>query len=141
MQLSSALAAVAALALFPEATVAAGAKCRVDLKHGQAVVSSFEVLAGSRKTVKEEGFSWTCSTERDTCNAVNCILPKGLTAVGVQISSGKPKDRAAEESAARQAAAPKVVALWLLENVYSGRKWPRIFKTGGHLGILWGASG
>lgn len=105
MQLSSALAAIAALALFPEATVAAGATCRVYLKHGQAVVSFFDVLAGSRKTVEEEGFSWTCSTERDTCNAVSCILPKGLTAVGVQISSGKAKDRAAAESAA-----PKVAA-------------------------------
>ncbi|TLD18655.1 hypothetical protein PspLS_10284 [Pyricularia sp. CBS 133598] len=112
MQFSSAFAAAAALALLPEVTIAAGPKCKVDLMDAQKnVVSTFEALAGLRRVVRATGFSWTCKTDRDTCKAIECIVPKrlNLTPVGEQIDSGKPKT-ATEGFAAKPAVIPNRAA-------------------------------
>ncbi|TLS22225.1 uncharacterized protein PpBr36_10050 [Pyricularia pennisetigena] len=105
MQLSTTLLTVAALAIFPEVTVAAGAKCLVQLKNAQdTVVSSFEALAGVRKVVQAKGFKWMCKTAIEDCHPYGCIIPKGLTPVGTVSSSGIP-NRATPKLATGNAAA------------------------------------
>ncbi|TLD07078.1 hypothetical protein PgNI_11054 [Pyricularia grisea] len=94
MQLSTALLAAAALALFPEFTVAAGGECIVKLHDPNGkVVSWFIALAGKREIKKEATFSWSCSTNSETCEAEIplCIVPKNFKPVGEHYKGETPK--------------------------------------------------